>query len=506
MAAKINASAAYFRVFQFPWLFMPNSPLGKRGPKDLKNRPLKTQYIWDVAYWYGTLIRGNRAKEWKTDLLKRMWTIIWFGGLWRKNHSGAWCPWENTDMPIATCLSHGGRVLVELPYDAGLGALIWQWLWAGHDTQTRLAATHGAVEGYLSLPHGPLKHMRETAEAGGGNHFGVNIASGGYGNIDPISGNRIDDKGKFGHLYIYYLAPTDGTYGALMFGAEDSSPMDRSKPVRFIPAAGQTGHVHWFGGSGPYSLTGGEKLKKLSLTSGDVPTGDDSMFVNPSREAWNSFIGGKQSFKPDDLGHSPPPAAYPPPDYHAFELIPPVNVFQKATYVRALHRRDSILQLMDKELEIFHSKDNVRIQKSALDRFIQFGFFYISQKKDSENLQAVVEGFIQRAKSFEQNDLGKLPPKPLPHVEVIPPVKVFQKATYVGPLHWRNNTLQLMDKELEIFHSKTDVRNQKFALERFIKLGNLYIVNQDDSEHLESVVAGFVQGAERFKKKLPQVA
>jgi len=362
----------------------------------LKGRPLATQYEWDAAYWYGTLVKGMPG-PWKNDFLRRMWTIIWFGGLWRKNREGQWRPWAETDMPIATCLSHGGRVLVELPNNADLGARIWQWLWAGHAPQTRWAATHGVKEeGCLSLPGGTLKHLRETGGASGGHHFGVNIASGGYGNRDPMTGNTIVDNGKFGHLYVYYLSPTGGTYGALLFGAEDSAPIDRAYPHFFV--RGQTGHLHTFGDSGAYSLTGGEKFKKLSMTSDAVPTGNDSMFVNPSWEAWQRFLNGQDIFDVADLGHSPPLPGF----SSAVVVIPQVKEFQKATYLRRGHIRHDDLRNMDKQLEVFHSTPNLQKQIDALGTFISLGELYMKWHSESASLKAVVDGYVQGARSFQQ--------------------------------------------------------------------------------------------------------
>jgi hypothetical protein len=73
-------------------------------------RSQATQYATDAAFWYGTLVSTNGA-AWKRDLVRRVFSLLHFGGpCYKPNGGGGWQPWNGTDWPIATALSHSARV------------------------------------------------------------------------------------------------------------------------------------------------------------------------------------------------------------------------------------------------------------------------------------------------------------------------------------------------------------------------------------------------------------
>ncbi|MFP4307137.1 MAG: hypothetical protein ACLFPR_03240 [Desulfococcaceae bacterium] len=415
----IGASAAYTMFFGS----------NKKPKYEWKNLSPKEQYVADVAYWYGTLLKPGSS--WKGDLLKRMWAMIWYGGLWmRSGESGVWKAWAHTNLPIASCLSHGGRVLVQLTRDEGSGQ-VWDWLWGGQRAQSRLAGTHGVAFGhYGSMPDGRPKYVKETKSGKPGTHFGVNFAGGGDGNINPISGKRISENGRHGHLYICYVAPTREKRGALLFGAEDTAPIDRadvqanqiiggivgnvpllplsildlstgggwkrqplSPGLRSVFPKGQTGAYHAWGVSGSHSLTGGQKFKKLyKKLHLDVPSGNDQVFVNPPVDVWEKLLNNELTFDIHDLGKTPP--AVSPRIVH---VMPTRDQFYKATYVGKLHRRNQHLRNMGKLLERYSKLTDFEDRTEILMEFYWEAYEYLRTSKDPRSVKEKVKEYAKMA-------------------------------------------------------------------------------------------------------------
>jgi len=422
----INPNQAYTEIFGSGTKWKP------------KQATPAEQYKADVAYWYGTVTSAGQT--WKSDLLTRMWALMWHGGLWMRGRAGSWQAWSDADMPIASCLSHGGRVLVQLTRNAD--EAVWRWLWGRDPTtdkavnpQGRHAATHGIQVAWCGLmPDGRPKHVRETKKGGGGGHFGVNVAGGGLNNTNPISGNRITDDGRHGHLYIYYVKPTLAERGALLFGAEDSAPIDRAKtqwnqaiggffgntvllPLTLIDLAtgggshhqpwspglrsafpkGQTGAYHAIGASGKYSLTGGKKFKTLAKVNVNVPFGNDCMFVNPPVDVWQSLLDGTLTFNRNDLG-SPPPKR----SDRSVLALPSAKEFKKDTYVGKLHSRDERLKNMDRILTTFEADSEDSDRSALLDDFIYEATMYLAQSHDPESTKAKVQGYRDTVFDYRQ--------------------------------------------------------------------------------------------------------
>jgi len=426
---NVNAAMAHQKLYHFAGL--PN-PVAPAGTGQLSTKSVNDQYEADAAYWYGTLAHEEVNSTF--DLLHRVWAIIWHGGLWMKEHGGTWKSWHDADIPIAACLSHGGRVLVQLPRASGDPDRIWHWLWGDHEPETRQAATHGVELGkFEDMPDGRPKCVREIkGKGGGGKHFGVNFSGGGFGFINPISGNPIVGDGRHGHLYICYVAPTAETRGAIMFGAEDTAPIDRATKTlgqtigigvsvgllpltlieilvgegrKFQPVSpwlkgafpkGQTGAYHAFGVSGKYSLTGGEKFSTLAEIQPtlSVPAGNDSLFVNPPAALWERLITGDLSFKVQWLGYSPDP---PPLNLPSETAMPSQKEFAAATYVSPLHVRNKWLKEMDKCLNAYKGSPG-GVGRHPLTDFIGFGKKYLGDHKgEPDKVIAKVKEYIKTA-------------------------------------------------------------------------------------------------------------
>lgn len=271
------------------------------------------QYMLDTAMWYGTVENADQAIM---SFLARLFTTLMFGNLHYRDKKGKWIPWKNCGIPICSSISHGGRVLLQLPNIPAHAAAYWSWLWGNGlpaalnpAQHTRQNATHDIARSdkpeTISLGM-PPKRVKETGAAMGTKdpiHFGINLPMGGDGNLNPFSGNVITADGQHGHLYIAYRQSISNSHGAILIGCEDSAPSDvwHGKKVgakaflasklggkddgimadgktRF--AFGQSGHAHKFGGSGTYSATGGRKWKDAKWHQKGPMSSKDSMFCD----------------------------------------------------------------------------------------------------------------------------------------------------------------------------------------------------------------------------------
>lgn len=217
----------------------------------------------DVAMWYGAIHWPGRDLD--AGLLKRIFQTLWYGDLIAKSSMGNYVSYSDTGYPIAMALSHGGRVMIELPPDANNGGhTYWNWLWGGANVANgfrRSAATHGIelLDNVSPLVGGCNRYMKETGGksvgfkawlTGDQRHFGVNLALGGLGKINPISGQQIVPNGSHGHLYLFYLAPTANTNGGVLIGCETSAPSDikiSQGQTKSVPKYDQRGVLVSFG-------------------------------------------------------------------------------------------------------------------------------------------------------------------------------------------------------------------------------------------------------------------
>lgn len=330
--------------------------------------------ILDVGWWYGALAHGSAGNN---SIVSRMFAILWHGGLYYRPKHGPWRPWRDSGMPIATALSRSGGVVVQYSQrwraDPDRPATrirlpsLWEWLFALQQPTERSHATHGIESGgYGTMPNGQPKNFKENKKDRG-NHAGINLAGGGLGNRNAITGKRIQEDGRHGHLYFCHTEAAMNAPGAFLVKAESSAPIDTAdgvfmnspywrehpnqraamlalSPIWFGPwlglaltdtltgggivrqpfgiAAGaiypqaQTGDFHALGVSGERGVTGGKKFKSTVSFDENVPYGDngyDVMFVNPTDATVDGLTQGNLTFDPDDLGRCPPAPPQPAP-------------------------------------------------------------------------------------------------------------------------------------------------------------------------------------------------
>lgn len=509
----INAKQAFEEIYRrrTPRPIRPYSAAEhQRRLEGLENNEPPIQYERDVAFWYGTLMQGagpGEQNRWKTELLKRMWGIIWFGGLWMK-HNNTWYPWGHGDLPIACCLSHGGRVLVEVPDDR-----VWIWLWEGHPPETRKGATHDVQFGdFEKMPDDLRKQVKEIKVhklIADPIHFGVNIAGGGVNEVHPISVTHITDDGRYGHLYICYRRPLPPKVGAIMFGVEDCAPVDRAvkkthqkvaqyvllpaeilifpvgiatlvdaattsghKPLSgpFFPK-GQMGAYHGLGGSGTWSVTGGQKFK--NMRGQKVPQGDDSMYVNPPHTVWDGLIAGHMRFEAEFLGLCRPPSTI---------EMPLKSDFQRMTNDGVFHIRKNHLKQMDKIVEAYHVSRDERILSNFIMCGEDYEQFCISNPKQADSPRVRHE--VRRNVELARKLLWQMPLK-----------EDFKKMTDGGSLHKRNRLLVEMDNFLEDYHRTGD----RQYLRDFIARGENYANTvTSDPQRVKSQVKKNVELAKKL--------
>jgi hypothetical protein len=215
----VNANHEYFNRISSPAVQpliqrLQSGPISKDQAQAIRTgltqRNQNDQYATDAAFWYGTLA-SPLAKAWKKDLVRRVFSLLHFGGLMYKPNGGvAWAAWNGTGWPIAVALSHSSRVMIQI--EAGVaGQNLWTWLWGGHAVKARSKATHGVNPMNLEAVVNHRQKLFNEVKTDNMAQHGVNIGLGGVGQVNPHSGNTIEENGEHGHLYIGYRAPLFNT-------------------------------------------------------------------------------------------------------------------------------------------------------------------------------------------------------------------------------------------------------------------------------------------------------
>lgn len=190
------------------------------------------------------------------NVFKRALLLVSCGDLTLHNNGVSKNAIEN-GLPSSAYLSHGARVMVQIP--PGSGNSLINWLTSGHEDKdgksmkqsqqeaikenkvvyNRSAATHDvAIKKNAQTGEYELKEKKGffigAADFIGDKfgketkHFGVDLAmNASFGGKDP-DGKIIDrPDGDHGHLYIHYTAPEEGKPGALLIGMEGAAPSSK---------------------------------------------------------------------------------------------------------------------------------------------------------------------------------------------------------------------------------------------------------------------------------------
>lgn len=244
---------------------------------DVDRRALTTQFEVDAAMWYGAIDTGPYS-----FLLRQLFHTLYYGGVLYKN-GAQWLDWStNARFNVSALLSHGQRVLVQIPDLKHGGDLFWTWLNRVETVPPRGYATHGLslvskpkdlAEGhkqYVREEHGNWQSLKGHVQS---RHYGFNIALGGVGNRNPFSSTNDDAKSEFepikadgrnGHVYINYLPPTKNEKGGLLVGCENAQHGAGSNP--------HTGAGHGLGTPQAVSACGGKKWSALINGAVQGPT------------------------------------------------------------------------------------------------------------------------------------------------------------------------------------------------------------------------------------------
>ncbi len=297
----------------------------------LASRTAQQQFEFDVALWYGFLEKEG-GTAWKKTMVLRLFAVLYYGGLMvnrgddpdeRRNARANWVPWCDVypeggePAPICSAISHTARIVIWLPKNDH-NAAFWKWLWADsfRHVQSRQAATHGfgivdpADTIYRRGGCYVIKGVKEVKGNEHASHFGMNLALGGNGNINPISGKGIRENGKHGHLYIAsYKGEIDGRK-AILVGTEQSAPIDRQVAVkgrtgklgtfftRGVSVPDQYGGTHGLGGHNRFSATGGDDFSyKKTEKTGRIGHRRKIKVRQPTKleaygPSWGNYIDG----------------------------------------------------------------------------------------------------------------------------------------------------------------------------------------------------------------------
>jgi Novel toxin 11 len=275
----------------------------------------------DAQMWHMTGVRGVGAPQsHKNEIVQNLFKVVRFGGLMccPDPTAGQYSPWPYN---IAPCISHGGRVLIQIakvsPLESsGVDHSFWRWF-RGQSPLSKRVGTHSVKrygDQYQVLANDRLKYLKETggAKKGAGQFvkqmfqrtsnldaeasFGMNIALGGYGTTSEGRGRVVTDDGTFGHMYLFYIPPSRAECGAILVGVEGEEP----------GKWGETGNFHSWNIAPIDKLRSNKPNKDMGLTTGPkweeigerfeqlVPSKKSGMFVDctalsPARLATQRF-------------------------------------------------------------------------------------------------------------------------------------------------------------------------------------------------------------------------
>lgn len=110
--------------------------------KEFEMYNYKQQFKRDAIMWLKTLhfFHPKQASKYasefvkRKDVLLRIFLVLRHGGLMYQDEKSNWQFWSTTGWPIATALSHGSRIMIQLPYSnkgEDHNYEFWHWLLTG---------------------------------------------------------------------------------------------------------------------------------------------------------------------------------------------------------------------------------------------------------------------------------------------------------------------------------------------------------------------------------------
>lgn len=283
----------------------------------------------DAQLWHLTGVRGVGApRSHKEEIVQNLFKVVRYGGLMccPDPKTGAYSPWPYN---IASCISHGGRVLIQIgkvsPLEkSGTDHSFWRWF-RGASPLAKRVGTHSVKrygDQYQVLANDRLRYVKETggASKGAGQFvkqlgqrsgnldveasFGMNIALGGFGTRSEGRGRIVTDDGTFGHMYVFYIPPSHTECGAILVGVEGEEP----------GKWGETGNYHSWNIAAIDKLRANKPNKDMGLTTGPkweeigkrmeqlVPSKKTGMFVDCTGIGWKRLADQKFNW---DMVHQP---------------------------------------------------------------------------------------------------------------------------------------------------------------------------------------------------------
>lgn len=275
-----------------------------------------------------SLSSSNFYEKPMIETYKRSLLLLGGGGVEVHNDDHGTVAAADNQLPVASYIAHGGRVMIEIPPNTG-DKLI-NWLTSGNASQNgrsteldqlqalskdkkpvyrRRAATHGVEitkdkSGQYKLDelHGFSVGFKDALSSfveddAASKHWGCDLAL----NVDPDTNTRPDGSvvgflgnGESGHLYMNYTPPTADKPGALLIGIENASPDSPNHSMLGTPAE--------------TSAFGGSKWKKLdakqSFDSVDIVTPKQfgGMTMKLSKKNLEQIVQTRASDYGSDLG------------------------------------------------------------------------------------------------------------------------------------------------------------------------------------------------------------
>ena len=300
----------------------------RRQLDDFTLRQFSQQSLLDAAMWYGAIHTGPCG-----DTIQKIFHIFYYAGVMYRSKD-KWDDWSNNQFVNTACLlSHGQRVMVQIPTKKDGGDRLWQWLNTPDQIPPRDYATHGMSHrrtGSKELIKGHRLYFNEDVGWGTslygrmtGRHYGFNPALGGLNYRNPFSPTNDDKKlhhlpktmtrwktyipylpikadGLNGHVYVYYRPPGKNELGGMLIGCENAQH-----------GAGKNPHTkagHGLGGRQEVSACGGKKWTKWGIGPAREHAGlicdltDQPNFVN--------LLVSKNLFNPDRLDRPTKPVPF----------------------------------------------------------------------------------------------------------------------------------------------------------------------------------------------------